>query len=477
MSVTLRFAAVLAAILVFAFVATGVINYQVSRESVRREIITSGLPLTRDNIYSEITASLVQPLYVSSTMASDAFLRRWAEQGEQDGDIIRSYLTDIRRRYGYASVFFVSTRTSTYYHQDGILKQVSRDDSHDVWFYRFIDSGLEHDLDVDTNEAANNSLAVFVNCRVVDEGGATIGVTGVALEMDAVAGLLARAQQRYQRRVFLVDSQGLVQAHPDRSMIEKAHIADLPGLKDVADEVLGGRGAPLDLTYRGRHGTVLLTSRYLPELDWFLLVEQDEAGAMVGARRSLVITLLIGVIASVVIAAAGAATAGYFQRRMRLFAVTDELTGAHNRSAFEERFADAQARFARRRETFCVILMDLDRFKQVNDTLGHQAGDSALKTLAGIVNKQIRATDVLSRWGGDEFAVLVGCGLADAVEVANRIRLEAAGAFAAHGATVSAGIAEHRDGGSLDDLMRRADQALYRAKDAGRNAAVADDGP
>ena len=178
MSAKARLIAVLSVILVTAFAATGLVNYRVSREAVRREIVTSRLPLTRDIIYSEISASLVQPLYVSSTMANDAFVHRWAEGGGRDLPIILRYLSEIHRKYGFSSVFFVSSRTGSYYHQDGILKKVSRQDDHDVWFYRFLESGLEYDLDVDTNEAEGNSLTVFINFRVEDAAGGVLGVTG-----------------------------------------------------------------------------------------------------------------------------------------------------------------------------------------------------------------------------------------------------------------------------------------------------------
>ena len=472
MSVKVRLIAVLSAIMVAAFLITGLVNYRVSRSAVRRELITSSLPLTRDTIYSEISASLVQPFYVSSTMASDAFLRNWAEGGERDQVVILRYLADLRRKFGFSSVFYVSARTSTYYHHDGILKRIGPQDAHDVWFYRFLDSGLESDLDVDTNEAAGNSLTVFINCRVTGaergdprRDGGRAGDGRRFRPAGADPGALPAAGLPGGPRG----------AHPGaRRPLGHREGEHRRTARDARGRRAGARqprppGRPL---LRRGHGPTLLTARYLPELDWFLLVEQDEEPALAASRRSLVNTLLIGLAASLVIVVAGAVTVSWFQSRMQLMAVTDDLTGAHNRRAFEEHFAGAQSRFARYRQPFSLILLDMDRFKQINDTWGHLAGDRALKTLAEIVRRQIRPTDVISRWGGDEFAVLVECGLPEALDVANRIRALVSRELHEYSSTVSAGVAEHREDDTLDTLIRRADRALYSAKDTGRDAVV-----
>ncbi len=473
MSVKARLILVLSLIQVASFLITGVVNYQVSRAHVRKEIITSSLPLTRDTIYSEITTSLVQPLYVASAMANDAFLRSWAEQGEENQAIIQRYLSEIRTKYGFLSSFFVSARTANYYHSDGILKRVSPEDEHDVWFYSFIDSQLEYDLDVDTNQASGNVLTVFINFRVLDASGELLGVTGVGLEMDRIAELLRGTQDRFQRIVYLTDPSGLVQAHADITRIERVNIRDVPGLGDIAADVLSHRESPVDLSYEGTHGPTLLTARYLPDLDWFLIVEQYENVALESARRNLFRTLLIGFVASTIIIVVAAVTVNHFQNRLERLTLTDELTGACNRRAFDEQFGKVLSRFNRHKVPFSLILLDIDRFKQVNDTRGHLEGDRVLKALAGIVRLQIRPTDLLSRWGGDEFAVLMECGAEDAHVVANRIRLSASEELSDRTVTVSAGIAEYCEGESPDDLIRRADQALYAAKNTGRDRVVA----
>jgi diguanylate cyclase (GGDEF)-like protein len=166
---------------------------------------------------------------------------------------------------------------------------------------------------------------------------------------------------------------------------------------------------------------------------------------------------------------------------MRL-AHTDPLTELHNRRAFTER-ADRALRTARRRQrTHALCLLDLDLFKTVNDTWGHEAGDRLLIAVAGALKKTLRDTDVLARIGGEEFAVLLEEVSSQAAhEVAERMRAAVAAIDLSEimperrmPQTVSVGLAMFdRDGATLDALLRAADGALYRAKAAGRDAVVA----
>jgi len=155
-------------------------------------------------------------------------------------------------------------------------------------------------------------------------------------------------------------------------------------------------------------------------------------------------------------------------------AATDPLTGLQNRRSLERRL-HALARSA---SGFAIVMGDLDRFKLLNDTHGHEAGDQALVLFARVLTETLRDEDLLCRWGGEEFTVVLpGVQLDEAVATTERVREALALALmggAAPGFTVSFGVAcadgaEH----SLEDLIRRADEALYAAKEAGRNRTVA----
>ena len=164
-------------------------------------------------------------------------------------------------------------------------------------------------------------------------------------------------------------------------------------------------------------------------------------------------------------------------RRILALAQTDILTGLPNRAFFLARLKHVIATELPHNGTFAILMLDLDRFKNVNDSLGHAAGDELLRQVAGRLTSTLRATDVLARLGGDEFAILqTACEdqRAGSIELAARISKLVATAFLLPGHRVeigtSIGIAlapEH--GGEKDELLKKADLALYRSKSAGRD--------
>ncbi|KKL78356.1 hypothetical protein LCGC14_2025670 [marine sediment metagenome] len=153
---------------------------------------------------------------------------------------------------------------------------------------------------------------------------------------------------------------------------------------------------------------------------------------------------------------------------------TDPLTGVGTRRVFESRLGAECARADRHRRPFCVAIVDVDRYKRINDELGHVVGDTVLKALGECMAGQKRRTDVLARYGGDEFVMLMPeTTLIEAVTVMERIRCHVPSMQLPDGAatTISCGVAEWtsqtRD--TAKDLFRQADLALYEAKRAGRN--------
>lgn len=156
-----------------------------------------------------------------------------------------------------------------------------------------------------------------------------------------------------------------------------------------------------------------------------------------------------------------------------LHATTDGLTGLINRRTFETR---ARA-MHRRGEPFSLVMADLDRFKMLNDTHGHEAGDRALRIFAEMLTSSVRGDDLVCRWGGEEFTLaLIGAGLDRTRDTLERIRTDLLGRLASSGSvpfTASYGYVDTRTCVSLEEAIRLADSALYEAKNEGRDRAVA----
>lgn len=465
-------------ILALAFVGGSLINYLLTRAAIHKEIVSKDLPLTMDNIYSDLTNELLRPILVSSSMANDTFLKDWAANGEKDSVLVIRYLEQIRLKYGFFTTFFVSAQTGRYYHFSGLHKTISPTDQHDVWYYTFVASDKEYNLDVDTDEASDNTLTIFINNRVVDRTGRLLGVAGVGLKVDNAAVLIAKYREKYGRTVYLSDRKGLIQVHQNRQYVESKNIRDIEGLGSVAADVLTSLDQPATFEYQHNSEQILLNVRYIAALDWFLFVEQNETEALSGARMNVLRTLLIGLAASVIIIVVTLLTINRYQSQLEKLIVTDDLTGIANRRQLEAEFRKAIYVYSRSRQVFSLILMDLDGFKQVNDRVGHQAGDEVLVTIAGLISAAVRPTDIPARWGGDEFTALVQGDAGDAGLIAERIRTAVMACDLAvgggeddprRGITLSAGISQYRPDDSLDSMLVRADEALYRCKKMGGN--------
>jgi diguanylate cyclase (GGDEF)-like protein len=159
-------------------------------------------------------------------------------------------------------------------------------------------------------------------------------------------------------------------------------------------------------------------------------------------------------------------------RELEQQALTDPLTGAFNRRHLDACLREAVERHKRFGESACLALLDVDRFKEINDTLGHAAGDVVLKALVVLIHRRARALDLLFRTGGEEFALLLPRTSVEAsLVVAEQLRALVAASRLIHGHTISisVGVSGLCDGQSPLEWIADADRALYAAKRAGRN--------
>ncbi len=163
-------------------------------------------------------------------------------------------------------------------------------------------------------------------------------------------------------------------------------------------------------------------------------------------------------------------------QRLETLATTDQLTNAYNRRMMENLLNhELDRQEADQEDGFSVVLFDLDHFKRINDTYGHQVGDQVLRSVADLARERVRPSDYFGRWGGEEFLVLsAGTNVATATEIAERLRVAIREHDFAHGDSLSAsfGVSSLAQSDDLDSLVRRADNALYEAKARGRDCVV-----
>ncbi|MDH7795117.1 MULTISPECIES: GGDEF domain-containing protein [unclassified Beijerinckia] len=162
------------------------------------------------------------------------------------------------------------------------------------------------------------------------------------------------------------------------------------------------------------------------------------------------------------------------QQKLRQLSETDALTGLYNRRKLLETLDDRLTIFEREKAQTSVLVFDLDNFKRLNDEMGHHAGDAALVEIARLCRQSLRKSDVIARFGGDEFVVVMpGTDRSDALEIAERLRKHVPIALketVRYESTISGGVSEFSLPDRFSsDILTRADAGLYQSKRAGRN--------
>jgi len=191
-----------------------------------------------------------------------------------------------------------------------------------------------------------------------------------------------------------------------------------------------------------------------------------------GVDYSLVAKVALGSLAVLAAALYWTLRLRSLNRELKRLSETDLLTGLYNRALLDARLRQEFERARRYGRPLSLVMLDIDHFKAINDEFGHLMGDKMLQVIAALARASLRTTDVLGRWGGEEFLVLCPETTAeDALAVAERIRAAVAqGQYPSRRAhSVSAGVASLGPQDSVDTLLQRADTALYQAKNSGRD--------
>ena len=370
-------------------------------------------------------------------------------------------------------------------------------------------------------DTAINKAALVLVVPIRQDDGVFLGALGAKINLDSLKDMLDGLSADHTRSLYLITEQGRVVIS---SAGNSADVMKMT-LPDATTRELSEREGQTVVQSRPQGREVVAVLRRIPQLRWAAVAETPRAEALRAAgvlrfRTVLLLTSLlvaVGLLAfivgafitrplerlteaaarvasgdlSVELPAGGSGEVGYLTRafntlvsrlrekesqgELEKLSLTDSLTGLYNRRHLMGTLASEVQRSRRLRRAFSVLLADVDRFKQYNDTHGHLAGDAALVKIAEVFRRTTRQVDCVARYGGEEFVVmLLEANLATATLVAERIRSRVAEQDLGEGnLSLSIGVAEYPDGGDTpEELIATADAAMYRAKSAGRNQVV-----
>lgn len=468
-----RILIIITILLFIGFFATSFFSYKIATDLAKNELKHKSLPLSGDNVYSEIQRDLLKPNLVSSLMAQDTFMINWMLNGEKDLTQITKYLSTIKDKYNTSSSFLVSEKSKNYYYPEGILKKISPNEKRDIWFYRVKSIVDLYESNIDIDLAANDSITIFTNYKVLDFDGNFLGAAGVGLKTSHVSTLLKTYKEKYNHEIYLVnkDNKVLISSKNTKEIQKSNHfvnnIIDNFNKKEISTH-----------EYYKNGNKYILNIRFIDELNLYLCVEAEEATFTRELEKTFYINILIFTTIILIIMIFIIYYIRHHQQILKNIAKTDKLTSLDNRLNFDLIFEELFNSHRKDEKNLTVLIFDVDNFKKINDEFGHLVGDKVLIEIANIFKNTFRNSDTLVRWGGDEFvALLPRIQKEKAYKLTkelssninkNKVLLH----LLNHPITISAGLSEKIDEKSKEELFTKADKKLYEAKQKGKNIII-----
>lgn len=464
---------ILSIIILIGFILTVYTNYTTFK-TILEDDIENISKLTSSTIYAEIDNELTKPIFVSQTMANDTFLKTWLYEEKilgsdpQHTDILTAYLSTLQQKYNYDSVFLISSHTNIYYHYHGINKIVSPDNAHDVWYYTFLAENQVYDLNVDVDEANQNELTVFVDCRIEDERGNLLGVVGVGVKMNELQQILGHYEKNYDLQATLINKDGLVQVHTDTEQIEKTILFSAhPYMQPYQSDILENKQS-MEVYWLTEENTKdCLITRYIDNLDWYLIVQKNTEAIAEHFHKQFYNDFLIVSFILILLLCLSTLTISRFNKIILHLANTDKLTGLPNLTSFRNLYLSRPNHQSQQ----TLFIFDIDNFKLINDTLGHLTGNTVLLQIGQLAKSIVAEHGLVARFGGDEFIGILWANNPETIgllhhllEEANKILLQYQPSV-----TISIGVVFIQPDDILEDVMQDADNALYSSKKQGKN--------
>jgi len=456
-------------------ITISVVNYIVAKNETQTNLKTQSLPLSIDNIYTVIQKQLIQPYLVSSMMAHDTFLKDWILHNEHEITKVSKFLSSIKDKYSLLTSFLVVQDSGKYYTHNGFLEKINDKNPTNQWYFEFLKTTHKHEINLDYNSNFTDNLIMFINFKIYDDEQNFLGVTGVGIEVSYIDEMLDMFKQKYNLDVMFINPEGEV-VLSKKSKHVKRHLNDMEVLKNYKD-VITAQNANM-FEYEKNDDDYIMQTKYIPELDVYLMVEACIDDFSYKARNVFYFNLAISLFFTLIFALIIILILKSYHKRLERLADFDELTNIPNRRKFNEEFERFILLFKRDAKPISLLFLDIDNFKSINDKLGHQAGDEVLIKIAKILRKNIRKTDLLARWGGEEFVIaFIDTNINDAFKISQKIREaiendEDLKEITSNSVTASFGLTTCNDSDSSDSIISRADDAMYEAKENGKNRVV-----
>ncbi|MGF7402955.1 methyl-accepting chemotaxis protein [Campylobacter concisus] len=271
-SLRIKISVILTAVIVLLLIGVSLISYNIARNLYTEKVVKDELPLAVSNVAGEIGYAIDKIINTSYQMTKNDYLLKWIDEGEpKDGlATLFSYNTDLMKAFNLSTAMFVSDKTLNYYTNDKILKQLSKDNPRDSWYFDVKNGKEVNSLNIQVSEATG-SLTLYVNSKV-EKDGKFYGVSAIGMNLDDIVNLVTSKSMGEGSKFLMVDSSGIVKIEKS-DRVGKVNVKDVLG-KEKFDVLMNKNGGVI----RHFNGTrnLIIGSKYIPSLDWYLFGEMDE---------------------------------------------------------------------------------------------------------------------------------------------------------------------------------------------------------
>lgn len=416
---------------------------------------------------SLVVEQLMQPLHVSETLGRAKELQDLMSSQDIDEAAMFAMLKRLESEFGL-SFFVASERTRMQYNSDGSKLELIEGEV--SWYFKYKDTPENAIADIGKWENAH----FYIDIKIFDEEQQFLGFFGIGKSLASFINIFEIYQREYGYDFIFVDQQKDITLSSDPSLLARdstfQNLADLDWVKQAAPNGLNSTSLNNTLISIAEND-FLVAEIGIDPFDWTMYILTPLSDRQAAVSRTFIISVVSLLVLVFALFLLIYNLLYYFKREMQKNVQTDPLTQLPNRNKVELRYAE----MLDRKHSVSLLLVDIDHFKAVNDTHGHNAGDNVLRQVANMLQSELRDEDIIGRWGGEEFVIL----LADtspeqAFEVAQKLRERLASMTASTGSlslkvTASFGVSHTEVERPLVDILARADDALYQAKREGRN--------
>ena len=466
---------IITSMLIIFSIGMSLLNYIVFIKNEKQQLSEQSLPLSIDNIYTEIQKNIIEPYLVASSMANNTFVHDWIKNEKRDSKKIVKYLSKVQNEYNVLNTFAVIHKTRNYYSAKGFSHKIDMDNPNSLWYKEFLLQGETHELNLDIAPNIANDLILFINYKIHDNSGSLLGVTGVALETKKINFLMHKFKKQYNLDVYFFNKQGELILTKEKKL-QTLLIDEMEDFSALKEKIISKNENNVLHNYTSIDGNShILMTKYIEELDLYMCVDADVNEFTKSVKSVFLLNIIVSLVMILVLGYILYMFIRKYSDRLEKLSIQDPLTSLSNRRDFENKFLSLYKQQKRNPKEICVLFFDLDNFKSINDNLGHQIGDRILIRFAEILQKNTRESDFLARWGGEEFVItLIDSSITSAIKIANSLLAETQDdkelqKLSTATVTCSIGLTKFTTDDTVESVIDRADSAMYQSKNNGKN--------